>query len=105
IITARKMIMTFSTEKYWGLKIPIRAISIIPADESDPINMPIVATIMMVLKLATLAPIAEFKKFTASLPTPTEISITATMAKMITAIKRNASKIDPFCLVMSVNML
>jgi hypothetical protein len=56
--------------------------------------MPNVATIIMVLKLATRAPIAEFKKLTASFPTPTEISIMATTARIITAIKRNASKID-----------
>ena len=59
--------------------MPCRAMSIIPLLIVAPTNTPIDAIIKMVRKRATLAPIAEFKKFTASLLTPTTKSKTASM--------------------------
>ena len=57
--------------------IPCLAISIIPALITAPIRTPAEATINTVLNFATLAPIAELRKFTASLLTPTNRSNTA----------------------------
>ena len=64
-----------------GLKIPFRATSIIPLEKIAPIATPTLATIIIVLKEIALEPIAEFKKFTASLLIPTTKSATAKKAK------------------------
>ena len=71
----------------WGLKIPLRATSIIPLENTAPIATPKLATIIIVLKETAFEPIAEFKKFTASLLTPTTKSATAKTAKAIIIIK------------------
>ncbi|GFZ90960.1 hypothetical protein GCM10011531_23340 [Aquaticitalea lipolytica] len=70
-----------------GLKIPLRATSIIPLENTAPIATPKLATIIIVLKETAFEPIAEFKKFTASLLTPTTKSATAKTAKAIIIIK------------------
>ena len=54
-----------------GLNIPFLATSIIPLENTAPTAIPILATIIMVLKESTFVPSAEFKKLTASLLTPT----------------------------------
>ena len=82
-----KMIMISSNIKLPGTKIPFLATSIIPLENNAPHAIPILATIMMVLNETALDPIAEFKKFTASLLTPTTKSITANTPSAIT-IKR-----------------
>lgn len=51
--------------------MPLRAISIIPLLVVAPRNIPIPTTSMMVFTVNTFAPIAEFRKLTASLLTPT----------------------------------
>ena len=66
-----------------GLKIPLRATSIIPLEVIAPKNTPILAIIMMFLMAIAFEPMAEFKKFTASLLTPTTKSTVAKMAKAI----------------------
>ena len=81
IITAMKMIMTSENTKLLGLNIPVLAISIMPLDEIAPNAIPILATIIIVLKETAFEPIAEFKKLTASLLTPTIKSVTAKIAK------------------------
>ena len=64
-----------------GLKMPFRATSIIPLENTAPIKIPKLATIIIVLKEITFEPIAEFKKFTASLLTPTTKSTAAKQAR------------------------
>ena len=64
--------------------IPCLATSIIPDDITAPIATPADATINTVRNLATLAPIALFKKFTASLLTPTKRSNIARHSKNAT---------------------
>ena len=71
-----------------GLKIPLRATSIIPLEKTAPIKIPKLAVIIMVLKLKTFEPMAEFKKFTASLLTPTIKSMTAKINKILTKIRK-----------------
>ena len=95
-MTAKNIIMTCSKEKYSGLKMPSLAISIIPAEVNAPIKIPPVATHIMVRKDATFDPMAEFRKFTASFPTPTIKSPRAKTAKMMTPINKNVSKILRF---------
>jgi hypothetical protein len=51
-----------------------------------------VATHIIVLNLAILEPIAEFRKLTASLPTPTTRSTMATMVRTIRPIYKKDSK-------------
>ena len=60
-----------------GLKIPLRAISIIPLENRVPVTTPTKATAKIILKGAAFEPTAELRKFTASFPTPT---IRSTMA-------------------------
>ena len=60
-----------------GTKIPLLAISIIPLEKIAPTRTPRLATIIVVLNDTALDPIAEFKKLTASLLTPTIKSIIA----------------------------
>ncbi|GGD20159.1 hypothetical protein GCM10011368_22580 [Hyunsoonleella pacifica] len=64
-----------------GLKIPFLATSIIPLEVSAPTATPKLATIMMVLNETAFDPIAELRKFTASLLTPTIKSAIAKNAK------------------------
>jgi hypothetical protein len=65
------------------LKINYRATSNKKLEKTAPIVTPILATIISVLKEIALEPIAEFKKFTASLLTPTTKSAIARMARAI----------------------
>jgi len=81
IITAIKMIMISLNINIWGLKIPFRATSIIPLEKIAPKAIPMLATIIMVLKETAFEPIAEFKKLTASLLTPTTKSAIAKTPK------------------------
>lgn len=71
--------------------MPCRAMSIIPLLIAAPINTPIAAIVMIVRKEAALAPIAEFKKLTASLLTPTERSKIANKKRKITIPKKTIS--------------
>ena len=77
------MIMISSNINSPGLKMPLRATSIMPLEKTAPTATPILATIMMVLNEIALEPMAEFKKFTASLLTPTIKSATANRARAI----------------------
>ena len=70
-----------------GLKIPLRATSIIPLEKNAPNKMPTAATAIITRKDAALDPIAEFKKLTASLLTPTIKSDAASKNKIITITK------------------
>src|SRR5690606_27974889 len=83
IITAMKIIMISLNMNSLGLKIPDLATSIIPLENTAPKPTPTLATIMMVLSEIAFEPIAEFKKFTASLLTPTTKSAIAKMARAI----------------------
>ena len=69
------------------MKMPFLATSIIPLDESAPKAIPILATIIMVLNVTAFEPIAELRKFTASLLTPTTKSAIAKAAKAMSMIK------------------
>ena len=64
--------------------MPCRAMSIIPLDNEAPINIPMPAMNNTVLKEAAFAPMAEFKKLTASLLTPTMRSNIASTNKKMT---------------------
>ncbi len=81
IMTAINMIMISLNINSCGLKIPFRATSIIPLENTAPTATPTLATIMMVLNEMALDPIAEFKKLTASLLTPTTKSAIANTAR------------------------
>ena len=61
--------------------MPCRATSIIPADSIAPATIPTEATMRTVRNRATLAPMAEFIKLTASLLTPTNKSTTASTSR------------------------
>jgi len=69
--------MILSKVKKEGLNMPFLATSIIPLEKVDPAITPILAIISMVRNEATFEPMAEFRKFTASLLTPTTRSIIA----------------------------
>jgi len=60
-----------------------------PPEKSTPTNIPILAIIITIYLGATRAPIAEFRKLTASLLTPTINADTAIAIKIIT------TNIDP----------
>ncbi len=77
IITARKIVTNSGMVKNPGLKIPLRATSIMPLENVTPARMPKLATIMITCCGAAREPTAEFKKLTASLLTPTIKSIKA----------------------------
>ena len=81
IITAKKIIITSAKLNICGWKMPDRAISIMPEEKVAPSSTPNVATHIVVLKLAMRDPMAEFKKLTASLLTPTNKSKQASKAK------------------------
>ena len=68
--------------------------SIIPLLKAAPANTPTAAIVTIVLYFATRAPMAEFRKFTASLLTPTTRSDTARTIRNIT-IPRNKVFIFP----------
>ena len=85
-ITATKMSMMLSKVKKLGMNTPFRATSIIPSEETAPAITPIEAMIRIVLNEATFEPIAEFKKFAASLLTPTVRSMIARRNKTNTRI-------------------
>ena len=80
IITAKKMMMISLKVNISGLKTPLRAISIMPLEKVEP-SRPMLATTMMTLKLAMREPMAELRKLTASLLTPTKRSTAASMAR------------------------
>ncbi len=69
--------------------MPFLATSIIPDDENAPTIIPRLATIMMVLMVPALEPMAEFRKLTASLLTPTIKSNIASVNKTTTTIRKN----------------
>ena len=77
IITDKKIMIISLKKKASGLKIPFLAISIIPLEDNAPTATPRLASIIIFLNEITLDPIAEFRKFTASLLTPTIKSLTA----------------------------
>jgi hypothetical protein len=58
-----------------------------PLEKREPAKMPKLATTNMVRKGATFDPMAELRKFTASLLTPTIRSTTAIAIRMITKIR------------------
>ena len=86
-ITARKRSIMSENLNIPGWKIPFRATSIIPLEVSTPTRMPIAATLIIVRREAALEPMAEFRKFTASLETPTTRSETASTARIKTIAK------------------
>ena len=86
IITAMNMIMISLNINSPGFIIPFLATSIMPLELRAPIPTPRLATIIIVLKDTALDPMAEFKKLTASLLTPT---IKSAMAKKANAININ----------------
>ena len=67
-----------------GLNIPLRATSIIPLEKMAPTSTPNAAIIIITLNDAVLDPMAEFKKLTASLLTPTTKSEIASIKSIIT---------------------
>ncbi|CAI8391541.1 MAG: Uncharacterised protein [Flavobacteriales bacterium] len=71
IITDKKIIIISLKKNASGLKMPFLAISIIPLEDKAPNATPKLASIIIFLKEITFEPIAEFKKLTASLLTPT----------------------------------
>ena len=83
-ITARKMIITSEKLKNWGLKMPLRATSIMPLAKVAPSTMPMLTTMRIVRREATLDPRAELRKLTASLLTPTMRSETARVKRRMT---------------------
>ena len=95
IITAKKTIMISLKVNISGLKTPLRAISIMPLEKVEPARTPMLATTMMTLKLAMREPMAELRKFTASLLTPTNRSTMARMARKATMIRKMLSTFFP----------
>jgi hypothetical protein len=84
------------------LKIPFLATSIIPLEKIAPMAIPTEATIIMVLKEMALDPMAEFKKFTASLLTPTTRSA---MAKTANAANIKMYILSILCLYQGLKIL
>ena len=87
IITAIKIIIISEKKSISGLKIPFLATSIIPLENTEPTNTPKLANIIIFFTEMALDPNAEFKKFTASLLTPTIRSPMARIAKAIIIIR------------------
>ena len=83
-MTARKMSITSRKVKYCGEKMPCRAMSIIPLLRAQPAKTPMPAMKRSVLNFAAREPIAELRKFTASLLTPTQRSKAASKNKKTT---------------------
>jgi len=67
--------------------MPFLATSIIPLEKVVPTRIPKAAIAIMTLKGAALEPIAEFRKFTASLLTPTTRSDIASANNIITIMR------------------
>jgi hypothetical protein len=89
-ITARKRYITCSKVKKEGLNRPFRAISIMPLENIEPKTTPRLATRRMIRIGATLEPMAELRKLTASLLTPTIRSTIAAINKMASrAVKKS----------------
>jgi len=86
-ITARKIVISSGMVKRCGLKIPFRATSIIPLEKLTPTIIPRLAIIIMMYRGATLEPMDELRKFTASLLTPTIRSKIANPISITTATK------------------
>jgi hypothetical protein len=91
IMTARNMIMISPKKNWSGWNIPFLATSIIPLEKVAPKTMPTVAISMIMIKGAALEPMAELRKFTASLLTPTTRSETANTIRMITISRKKVS--------------
>jgi hypothetical protein len=70
-----------------GKKTPLQATSIIPLEKSEPIKTPSEATVKIAQSGATLEPILELRKLTASLATPIIRSKTAKPSRTMTIIK------------------
>ena len=87
IITAINIIMISENNNISGLKIPFLATSIIPLENTEPTNTPKLASIIIFLTEIAFEPSAEFKKFTASLLTPTTRSPIAKKANATIIIK------------------
>ena len=83
IMTAIKMTMISEKTNISGLKMPFRATSMSPLEKIAPAATPKLATTMMALKDSALEPMAELRKLTASLLTPTIKSAKANTAKAI----------------------
>ena len=81
------MIMISEKKNISGLKIPFLATSIIPLEKTAPTATPKLARIIMFLTEIAFDPRAEFKKFTASLLTPTTKSPIARRPNAIIIIK------------------
>jgi len=79
--------MSWNVKKL-GLKIPRFAISINPPDEAAPTKMPIDATIIIVRNVPARLPIADVRKLTASLLTPTTRSNSAMPSSRMTKSKK-----------------
>jgi hypothetical protein len=75
--------MISSKKKSSGLKIPFLATSMRPEENTAPTKTPKPATTRIVRIGTALEPIAEFRKFTASLLTPTTRSAIARRNKRI----------------------
>ncbi len=86
-ITAKKITITSLKLKLLGFIMPCLATSIIPDDMTAPSITPKEAMIRTVRNLATLAPIADCRKLTASLETPTNRSNTAKQSRKITIMR------------------
>ena len=67
--------------------IPLRATSIIPLENTAPTRIQTAATAIITRNDATLEPIAELRKFTASLLTPTIRSDAASKKRITTTTK------------------
>ena len=66
------------------MNIPLRATSIMPLEVTVPNRMPIEATSRMVFMGAAFEPMAELRKLTASLETPTKRPETARIPRITT---------------------
>ena len=70
-MTARNIVISSGIVKNCGWKMPLRATSIMPEENITPASMPRLAITMITVRGATLDPIDELRKLTASLLTPT----------------------------------
>jgi hypothetical protein len=71
IITARNMSISSGIKNNLGWKMPFLATSIIPLEKVTPTSIPRLATAIIMWRGATLEPIDDWRKLTASLLTPT----------------------------------
>jgi hypothetical protein len=89
-MTARNTTMSSGMVKNWGLKMPLRATSIMPDEKVTPAMIPRLAMIMITNRGATREPMEELRKLTASLDTPTMRSETASPNRIRIAIWKNS---------------